>query len=68
VEKQIVERNLRYLVIEMFWAAIFTGCVSFNAAYMIRLGGSNLLISLLTSGAALINGWPPCRSRRCWSA
>jgi MFS family permease len=55
VEKQIVERNLRYLVIEMFWAAIFTGCVSFNAAFMIRLGGSNLLISLLTSGAALIN-------------
>jgi Na+/melibiose symporter-like transporter len=55
VEKQIVERNLRYLVIEIFWAAIFTGCVSFNAAYMIRLGGSNLLISLLTSGAALIN-------------
>ena len=54
-EKQIVERNLRYLIIEMFWAAIFTGCVSFNAAYMIRLGGSNLLISLLTSGAALIN-------------
>jgi MFS family permease len=42
-------------VIEIFWAAIFTGCVSFNAAYMIRLGGSNLLISLLTSGAALIN-------------
>jgi MFS family permease len=55
VEKQIVERNLRFLVIEMFWAAIFTGCVSFNATYMIRLGGSNLLISLLTSGAALIN-------------
>jgi MFS family permease len=50
-----VERNLRYLVIEIFWAAIFTGCVSFNAAYMIRLGGSNLLISLLTAGAALIN-------------
>jgi MFS family permease len=55
VDNQIVERNLRYLVIEIFWAAIFTGCVSFNAAYMIRLGGSNLLISLLTSGAALIN-------------
>jgi MFS family permease len=55
VENKIVERNLRYLVIEMFWAAIFTGCVSFNAAFMIRLGGSNLLISLLTSGAALIN-------------
>jgi MFS family permease len=55
VNHQNVERNLRYLVVEMFWAAIFTGCVSFNAAYMIRLGGSNLLISLLTAGAALIN-------------
>lgn len=49
------ERNLRYLVVEIFWAAIFTGSVSFNAAYLIRLGGSNLLISLLTSGAALVN-------------
>ncbi|HEU5102183.1 MAG TPA: MFS transporter [Roseiflexaceae bacterium] len=52
---QSIERNLRYLVIEIFWAAIFTGCVSFNAAYMIRLGGSNMLISLMTAGAALIN-------------
>jgi MFS family permease len=55
VDRKTVERNLRYLVIELFWAAIFTGCVSFNAAYMIRLGGSNLLVSLLTSGAALVN-------------
>jgi MFS family permease len=55
VNHQNVERNLRYLVIEIFWAEIFTGCVSFNAAYMIRLGGSNLLISLMTAGAALIN-------------
>ena len=55
LERQIVERNLRYLVVEIFWAAIFTGCVSFNAAYLIRLGGSNLLVSLLSSGAALVN-------------
>jgi MFS family permease len=55
VDRKTVERNLRYLVIELFWAAIFTGCVSFNAAYLIRLGGSNLLVSLLTSGAALVN-------------
>jgi MFS family permease len=55
VNQQHIERNLRYLVIEIFWAAIFTGCVSFNAAFMIRLGGSNLLISLMTAGAALIN-------------
>ena len=55
MDRKTVERNLRYLVIELFWAAIFTGCVSFNAAYLIRLGGSNLLVSLLTSGAALVN-------------
>jgi MFS family permease len=55
LNNQHIERNLRYLVVEIFWAAIFTGCVSFNAAYMIRLGGSNLLISLMTAGAALIN-------------
>jgi MFS family permease len=55
VDRQIVERNLRYLVVEIFWAAFFIGSVSFNAAYMIRLGGSNLLVSLLTSGAALVN-------------
>lgn len=54
-ERQTIERNQRYLLIEVLWAGIFTGCVSFNAAYLIRLGGSNLLVSLLSSGAALIN-------------
>src|SRR5262245_6292674 len=54
-ERQTIERNQRNLIIEVFWAAIFAGCVSFNAAYLIRLGGSNLLVSLLSSGAALIN-------------
>ena len=58
MDRQTTERNLRYLVIEIFWAAIFTGCVAFNAAYIIRLGGSNLLVSLLTSGAALVNANP----------
>src|SRR5258708_30375580 len=55
VNNQILERNLRYLISEIFWAAIFSGCVSFNSGYLIRLGGSNLLLSLLTSGAALVN-------------
>lgn len=45
---------MRYLVVELFWAAIQAGCVSFNAAYLIRLGGSNLQVSLLTAGGALI--------------
>jgi MFS family permease len=55
VDRQITERNMRYLVVEIFWSAFFNACVSFNAAYMISLGGSNLLVSLLTSGGALVN-------------
>src|SRR5581483_6132597 len=54
-ELQTIKRNQHYLIVEVFWAGIFTACVSFNAAYLIRLGGSNLLVSLLSSGAALIN-------------
>ncbi len=46
---------MRYLVIEIFWAAIFNGCLAFNQAYIIRLGGSTLLVSMLTAGAALVN-------------
>lgn len=55
MDRQTTQRNMRYLVLEIFWAAIFNGCIAFNAAYIIRLGGSNLLVSLLTSGAALVN-------------
>jgi MFS family permease len=55
MDRQTVERNQRFLVLEIFWAALFSGCVAFVAAYIIRLGGSNLLVSLLTAGAALVN-------------
>jgi MFS family permease len=55
IDRQTTERNMRYLVIEIFWAAIFNGCLAFNQAYIIRLGGDTLLISLLTAGAALVN-------------
>src|SRR5690349_7143505 len=55
IDYATTERNRRYLIVEIAWAAIFTGCVSFNAAFLIRLGGSNLLVSLLSSGAALVN-------------
>ncbi len=54
-ERQTIERNQRNLIVEVFWAGIFSGCVSFNAVYLIHLDGSNLLVSLLSSGAALIN-------------
>lgn len=46
---------MRYMVIEIFWAAIAVGCYSFVAAYVIRLGGTNLQVSLITSAAALVN-------------
>ncbi|MBC8076716.1 MAG: MFS transporter, partial [Chloroflexales bacterium] len=55
MDRQTVARNSRFLVLEIFWAALFMGCVAFVAAYIIRLGGSNLLVSLLTAGAALVN-------------
>ena len=40
---------------EAFWGALTAACVTFNTAYLIRLGGSNLLVSLLISGSALIS-------------
>ncbi len=50
-----VDRNVRYLVIELFWAAIAAAGYSFAAAYVIRLGGSNFIVSLITSAAAVVN-------------
>jgi len=46
---------MRFLVLEVFWAALALGCYSFAAAFLIRIGGSNLMVSLLTSAAALVN-------------
>ena len=50
-----VNRNIRVLVLELFWAAIATAGYSFAAAFVIRLGGSNLMVGLLTSAAAVVN-------------
>lgn len=55
VERNVVDRNVRFLIHEIFWAAIYTACLSFSAAFLIRLGGSNLMVSLLSSGAALVS-------------
>ena len=48
------ERNGWYLVVSMFWSAILSAGISFNSAYAVRLGASNQLIGLLSSGPALI--------------
>lgn len=50
-----VDRNIRLLVIELFWAAIAAAAYSFAAAFVIRLGGSNFIVSLITSAAAVVN-------------
>ena len=50
-----VDRNIRFLIIELFWAAIASAAYSFAAAYVIRLGGSNFIVSLITSAAAVVN-------------
>jgi MFS family permease len=55
LDRQTTERNMRYLVIELVWAAVAIGCYSFAAAFVIRLGGTNLQVSLISSAAALVN-------------
>ena len=50
-----VDRNIRLLVIELLWAAIAAAAYSFAAAFVIRLGGSNFIVSLITSAAAVVN-------------
>ncbi len=54
MSRTVIERNLRYLVLELFWAAIHVSCVSFNAAFLIRMGGTNVQVGLLSAGPALM--------------
>jgi MFS family permease len=44
-----MERNIRYLYIEIFWAAIFSAVFAFNATYALRLGASNTMVGWLSS-------------------
>lgn len=47
-------RNAFYLVAEIFWASILAAAASFNGAYAIRLGASNVDVGLLSSLPALL--------------
>jgi len=49
-----VERNIWYLYVEVFWAAILSASASFNAAFAVRLGASNQMIGWLSSIPSLI--------------
>lgn len=48
------ERNIWYLYVEVFWAALLGASGSFNAAFAVRLGASNQMIGWLSSIPALI--------------
>ena len=48
------ERNIWYLYVEMFWAAIFMAAMAFNATYALRLGASNALFGWMSSFPALL--------------
>lgn len=49
-----VEKNIRFLYYEVFFAGIMSAIISFNSAFAIRLGASNDMIGLLTSLPALV--------------
>ena len=51
---RVEDHNAWLLVAEMVWSAILGAAVSFNSAYVVRLGGSNSLVGLLNSGPALM--------------
>jgi hypothetical protein len=47
------KRDIWYLYVEVFWAAVFMAVMAFNATYALRLGASNTMIGWLSSLPAL---------------
>ena len=48
------ERNTYFLYAEVLFAAALSASAAFNSAYILRLGGSNTLVGLLSSIPALL--------------
>ena len=48
------DRNAWHLCLEIFWASILGSAASFNAAFALRLGGTNTEVGLLSSIPALM--------------
>lgn len=44
-----LDQNIRYLYVEIFWAAIFSAVFAFNATYALRLGATNQMVGWLSS-------------------
>jgi MFS family permease len=53
-DKNTDERNISILYIELIFASFLSVAASFNGAFILRLGGSNALVGLLSSVPALI--------------
>jgi MFS family permease len=43
------DRNIWYLYVEVFWAAVLSAAAAFNAAFAVRLGASSTMIGWLSS-------------------
>ena len=48
-ERTETERNIHFLYVEIFWAAIFSAVFAFNATYALRLGATNQMVGWLSS-------------------
>lgn len=48
-DRTVTERNVHYLYVEIFWAAIFSAVFAFNATYALRLGATNQAVGWLSS-------------------
>lgn len=53
-DKYTDERNITVLYIELIFASFLSVAASFNGAFILRLGGSNALVGLLSSVPALL--------------
>ncbi|NLD44823.1 MAG: MFS transporter [Chloroflexi bacterium] len=51
---QPTERNIHFLYVEIVFASLLSAAASFNGTYVLRLGGSNALVGLLSSIPALL--------------
>lgn len=52
--QNVDDRNAWFLCLEIFWAAVMGSAATFNSAYVLRLGATNVEVSLLTSIPALL--------------
>jgi MFS family permease len=48
------ENNIRFLYIEIFWAAILGAITTYNALFAVRLGADTALVGILTAAPALV--------------